>query len=323
MDVKTTCITCVLTRGSNGTKRATVPYFASLVEEGIWAGAVGALTSARDLATWVSMLLNEGKHPYTDEQVIPSHVVEHAATGVTVTEGKASYPELSLRVYRAGQWRYSYRSCKLVKHGGNNPGYKTQVTQIPNNDLAIVSLRNDANGGWLMESAKWRIIDDVLFNRQEPIDWSSSYGGIWANYTRNAQVLTPRPSPLKSPSSLLDFSHNGHTNTQHMVLSNPALFSPPSSFPPPLVDSTNSTNTQNARPYSTLPLRLYMSPIMDSRIAIQTRDRQTPLRTDDGNDEDDGGMLIGLDEHFEVEWVVGEEDGLAFKGGFWGMEGER
>lgn len=36
-----------------------------------------------------------------------------------------------------------------------------------------------------------------------------------------------------------------------------------------------------------------------------------------------GDLLIGLDEHFEVEWVNGEgkEEGLAFKGGFWGKEG--
>lgn len=40
------------------------------------------------------MLLNEGKHPYTNKTVVPSSVVEHAATGITVSEGKASYPEL-------------------------------------------------------------------------------------------------------------------------------------------------------------------------------------------------------------------------------------
>ena len=32
-------------------------------------------------------------------------------------------------------------------------------------------------------------------------------------------------------------------------------------------------------------------------------------------------MLLGLDEHFEVEWVHGEEEGFAFKDGFWGKEG--
>ncbi|KAJ7683455.1 hypothetical protein B0H17DRAFT_1137773 [Mycena rosella] len=34
-------------------------------DEKMWAGAAGVLTSSRDLATWVSMLLNKGRHPTT------------------------------------------------------------------------------------------------------------------------------------------------------------------------------------------------------------------------------------------------------------------
>ncbi|KAF5346761.1 hypothetical protein D9756_010354 [Leucocoprinus leucothites] len=63
--------------------------------------------------------------------------------------------------------------------------------------------------------------------------------------------------------------------------------------------------------------------IMDSCIAIRPRDKgQTPLHTDHGRDEADRDILIGLDEYFEVERAVREEDeGLVFKRGFWGMEG--
>ncbi len=38
-----------ITRGINGTRRATVPYFFRPGEERIWAGAGGVLASARDL----------------------------------------------------------------------------------------------------------------------------------------------------------------------------------------------------------------------------------------------------------------------------------
>ena len=37
--------------------------------------------------------------------------------------------------------------------------------------------------------------------------------------------------------------------------------------------------------------------------------------------ESRGDVLYGLDDHQEVEWVHGEEEGLAFKDGFWGKEG--
>lgn len=53
---------------------------------------LGQLT--RSQVTWVSMLLNNGRHPITNATVVPSEVVEHVAQGLTVSEGKASDPEL-------------------------------------------------------------------------------------------------------------------------------------------------------------------------------------------------------------------------------------
>ena len=40
------------------------------------------------------MLLNNGRHPYTNETIIPEEVVEHVAYGRSVVEGKAEFPEL-------------------------------------------------------------------------------------------------------------------------------------------------------------------------------------------------------------------------------------
>lgn len=41
------------------------------------------------------MLLNKGRHPITNETVIPEDVVDHVATGLTVSDGKAPHPELA------------------------------------------------------------------------------------------------------------------------------------------------------------------------------------------------------------------------------------
>jgi hypothetical protein len=40
------------------------------------------------------MLLNEGRHPETNENVIPSEIVKDVATGVSVSDGEAAHPEL-------------------------------------------------------------------------------------------------------------------------------------------------------------------------------------------------------------------------------------
>jgi len=48
----------------------------------------------------------------------------------------------------------------------------------------------------------------------------------------------------------------------------------------------------------------------------EVREKEGHKRNERGDD-----MVIGFDEHYEVEWVLGDDEGLAFKGGFWGKEG--
>jgi hypothetical protein len=79
----------------------------------------------------------------------------------------------SPEVYGAGQARFSYRGRELIEHDGYVPGFSTQVLRFPNDNLGIAVLSNDQQGNWFLNSVKWRIIDDILFKGQEPIDWNS------------------------------------------------------------------------------------------------------------------------------------------------------
>jgi hypothetical protein len=40
------------------------------------------------------MLMNNGRHPYTNATIIPAEVVEHVAYGRSVFSGEPEYPEL-------------------------------------------------------------------------------------------------------------------------------------------------------------------------------------------------------------------------------------
>lgn len=40
------------------------------------------------------MLMNKGRHPYTDEVVVPEAILERVAYGRTVTNGKPEYSEI-------------------------------------------------------------------------------------------------------------------------------------------------------------------------------------------------------------------------------------
>ncbi|KAF9441628.1 beta-lactamase/transpeptidase-like protein [Macrolepiota fuliginosa MF-IS2] len=216
-------------RGINGTRRATVPYFFRPGEETMWAGAGGILLSARDLATWVSMLLNDGRHPYTNKTIVPTSVVEHAATGVTVSNGKAPYPELSPKVYGAGQWRYSYRGHELIEHGGTAPGFITQVARFPHDNLGLIILSNDANGLWLTEAVKWRLVDDILFEFQEMSTTNPlrpRYEEIWGSHLSASQTHTPRPDSPTPPSAPLEVLASGTYNHPAYGVLQPCLVPP-------------------------------------------------------------------------------------------------
>ena len=55
--------------------------------------------------------------------------------------------------------------------GGSNPGYRTHVTHFPNDNLGIITLSNDENGGSLLEAVKFRIADEILGLKQ--LDWNN------------------------------------------------------------------------------------------------------------------------------------------------------
>ncbi|KIM36480.1 hypothetical protein M413DRAFT_449178 [Hebeloma cylindrosporum] len=320
------------TKGKNGTLKATVPYFQRPGEERTWAGAGGVLTSARDLAVWVSMLSNKGRHPYTNETIIPEEIVEHVAYGRSVSHGKPEFPELSPKVYGAGQWRYSYQGHDIIEHGGNNPGYKTQVARFPDDNLGIITLSNDANGGFLLEAVKFRIADEIL--GLELLDWNDRYEKQYNEYVTKAQRLTPRPSPPKAPSgSFTQLASSSYRHPTYGLLQ------------PCLVPATNthcadvlaSHPVQRILAHSDLSIptlivpwkrtfatHLRLAHFSENLFNVTVVWSNAEVREKEGFGRG-GDVVIGLDEHFEVEWVRGEEgegeEGLAFKGGFWGKEG--
>ena len=74
-------------------------------------------------------------------------------------------------MYGSGQWRYSYQGHDIIEHGGNNPGFKTQVARFPTDNLGIVTLSNDGTGGgFIIEAVKFRIADELL--DLDELDWN-------------------------------------------------------------------------------------------------------------------------------------------------------
>ncbi|KAJ3758951.1 beta-lactamase/transpeptidase-like protein [Lentinula raphanica] len=299
--------------GVNGTLIPTVPYFSRPGNEKIWAGAGGVITSARDLSMWMAMLLGNGKHPLTNATVIPEKLVKHAAEGFSVIDGAPSYPELGILVYGAGQERYTYRGHDLIEHGGSNPGFKTQVTRFPDDNLGIIVLSNDEEFGPEIYEIVIRRIADHVFGLN-PIDWKTRYqDSAYFNPKSVAEKVAaalPRPKipqPPTHPISSLQgssFMHPAYGNsTLEDTLSIPTLMIPYSGF------------------FSThIMLRHFSGNLFNGSILWSNRATREKEGYHNGG-RDDGDVITGFDDRFEVEWVPQSEmyeEGLAFKGGFWG-----
>ncbi|XP_006462727.1 hypothetical protein AGABI2DRAFT_179366 [Agaricus bisporus var. bisporus H97] len=166
-----------LKRGLNGIKKPIVPFYARPGEESISAGSGGVISSARDMAKWVSMLLVLGRHPYQNRQIVPMDLVEHAATEKSIAIGTASFPEMSPTLYGAGQFISSYRGHEVVDHDGSTLGFSSSISRLPDDNLGIVILNNDVSTNSAITAIKWRLVDEIVIKAAIPgspvIDWFS------------------------------------------------------------------------------------------------------------------------------------------------------
>ncbi|KIK51282.1 hypothetical protein GYMLUDRAFT_208774 [Collybiopsis luxurians FD-317 M1] len=334
--------------GINGTLVPAVPYFSRPGEEKIWAGAGGVIMSVRDLSVWVAMLLGNGRHPFTNETIVPENVIKHAAEGVTVVDGDPQYAEIGPVVYGAGQERYTYRGHEIIEHGGSNPGFQTQVTRLPHDNLGIIILSNDEEfGTTIYQIVIRRLLDHVL--NLPPIDWKARLQAQQAKrLAEDAAAALPRPMKPDAPTHPVHslegsiFVHPTYGtlrpcfvrfNARHPFLSECAeVLGDPVVLQ---IIETPPTHNSTLEDTLTIPtviipfkgfffthimLRHFSGNIFNGSILWSNR----AVRVKEGyhdKDQDDGDVIVGFDDRFEVEWVHGKEssdEGLALKGDFWG-----
>ncbi|KAL0573922.1 hypothetical protein V5O48_008019, partial [Marasmius crinis-equi] len=187
-------------------------WFLDEGEEGNYiSGPGGVIMNAKDAATWLQVLLLEGKNPRTGEQVIPSDAIRKIASGVSVQAGVPTFPEFSPVVYGGGQSRFMYRGYDLIEHGGGTTGYRTQMARLPDAKLGVAVFTNDDDSGTsFMEVIKYRIIDAAL--GLPAIDWNTRHKDEIRNYhdVVNSRRV-PRPAdPTSPPASFEELAGRYH-----------------------------------------------------------------------------------------------------------------
>ena len=142
---------------------------------------------------WLQTLLSYGKHPETQVLVIPPGAITTAASGVTVGAPFPPHPEVSVAVYGAGQYLYSYQGhnvrafcassaaisiakmkCfpkQIVEHSGGSPGWVTLISRAPQDGLGVAVFTNWDGGGLVMDLIMYYLYEKAL--GLPHVDWSS------------------------------------------------------------------------------------------------------------------------------------------------------
>jgi CubicO group peptidase (beta-lactamase class C family) len=125
------------TERRDNTELYQIPYYS----DAIGVAPAGAINSnIVDMSHWLIALMNDGK--YEGKQVVPRNVIKQTLapaialpnTGLEVR----GWREILNSYYGMGRWTASYRGHFLAYHGGDLPGFHSQVSLMPYDSIGVI-----------------------------------------------------------------------------------------------------------------------------------------------------------------------------------------
>jgi CubicO group peptidase (beta-lactamase class C family) len=146
-----------------------IPYYEDT--EGV-APAGAIISNIDELSHWLIALMNDGK--YNGKQLLPAKVLKETlqpAIGLPNTLGEAlGYWELLNPAYGMGRQTVSYRGHLLTFHGGDLPGFHSQVSFMPNDKIGVIVLVISDHSAPLYNIVSYNVYERLLGMDQTP--WS-------------------------------------------------------------------------------------------------------------------------------------------------------
>ena len=144
-----------------------IPHYADI--EGV--APCGAIVSnINDLSRWLSALMNDGK--YNGRQVLPPDVLKQTlqpAIGLPNTAAEQrGYWELLNAAYGMGRQTASYRGHLMTYHGGDLPGFHSQVSFLPKEHIGVVVLVVGNHTAPLYNLVTYNVYERLLGMDQTP-----------------------------------------------------------------------------------------------------------------------------------------------------------
>ncbi|HUI63920.1 MAG TPA: serine hydrolase [Bacteroidota bacterium] len=151
----------------------TVLYPIPIYEEAQGVGPAGSIISnVSDMSHWLISLMNGGR--YEGRQVIPQKVLkETLAPSMPLPNSgleNRGFKEIFNAVYGMGRMSASYRGHFLTYHGGDLPGFHSQVSCMPYDSIGVVVFVIGDHGAPLYNIISYNVYERLLGLDQTP--WS-------------------------------------------------------------------------------------------------------------------------------------------------------
>ncbi|HYA26331.1 MAG TPA: serine hydrolase [Terriglobales bacterium] len=146
-----------------------IPYYEDT--QGV-APAGAIISNVDELSHWMIALMNDGK--YNGKQVLPAGVLKatlQPAIGLPNTLGESQgFWELLNPAYGMGRETAAYRGHLITFHGGDLPGFHSQVSFLPNDHIGVIVLVIGDHSAPLYNVVSYNVYERLLGIDQTP--WS-------------------------------------------------------------------------------------------------------------------------------------------------------
>ena len=106
-------------------------------------------------------------------QVVPAKAINQTLVPNSIADREGRWPELSNGLYGLGRVIQTYKGLKITSHTGSIDGYYSNLTFVPEKELAVFIVYNAVEAGSLRTVINLPVIDRLL--DLSPTPWISRY----------------------------------------------------------------------------------------------------------------------------------------------------
>src|SRR5213080_729755 len=144
-----------------------IPYYED--QQGV-APAGAIISNLEDMSHWLIALMNNGQ--YNGQQVLPpkalAATMEPAIALPNAAGQTRGWWEVLNQAYGMGRWTASYRGHLLAFHGGDLPGFHSQISFMPNEHIGVIVFVIGNHTAPLYNPISYNIYERLLGMDQTP-----------------------------------------------------------------------------------------------------------------------------------------------------------